>query len=249
MIPPINSAVPNPFSPLRLTAQQPERGVSDSRRKLTHHYRTDQCWIQELTGRNGIEAWYVAHADLAAYLYVVVVNSLKNKHAKRIAFDGFTEEEVTSLAGDFVQDFMVKMTSEGYALLDKYSGTGRFTSWSAQVMHNLIASELRRAHWRREIRESVDEMQADQVASEDEYPEAIAIRHSVGEILMRCLERLPTHYRAVIERCILQNESAVDIAQEEQVTVNAIYIRLHRAKDRLRTIALEMGLEANSLAI
>lgn len=249
----IQNALPQPAP--RLNGLAPTKQPSPTNRfrratpqKTRYEYRTNELWIQDLSGANGPWARQSAHEDLAAYLYVVVLNCLRQRYTKRSVVVDLSDEDLAVYACDFIQDFMVKMGLNHYALLKKYNGTGRFTSWVAQIMHNLVASEFRRPYWRKETTNLTDSEWPSQVTAEEELPESIAIRHSIGETLQQCLERLPAHYRTVIERCILQDEPAAELAHEENVSVNSIYIRLHRAKERLRKAAVDVGLEANSLS-
>lgn len=204
--------------------------------------RSNEEWLMDLRGLNGANAQHLAHQDLSAYLYVVVLNYLHWKYAKSTAFADIHERDIATFVGDFVQDFMVKLVRDDYALLGKYSGRGRFTSWCAQVAHNLAGGEMRKAYWRRETETAPDDM-LQIIGFETRSPESIALQNTLGEMLLGCMEKLPTHYRHIIERCILLEESATDIANEENVTPNSVYIRLHRAKEQLRKLASAEGIE------
>lgn len=204
--------------------------------------RSNDEWLMDLRGQNGANAQHLAHQDLTAYLYVVVLNYLHWKYAKSTAFADIHERDVATFVGDFVQDFMVKLVKDDYGLLNKYSGRGRFTSWCAQVAHNLAGGEMRKAYWRRETETTPDDM-LQIVGSETCSPESIAIQNMLSDLMLRCMEKLPTHYRRIIERCILMEESATDIANEENVTPNSVYIRLYRAKEQLRKLASAEGIE------
>lgn len=210
-------------------------------------HRTNRQWVDDLTGLNGDMEQQTAHADLSAYLFVVSTNFLRRCYARKSQFSKLDPIGIGALAADYVQDFLLKLMNDNHALLDKYSGTGLFTSWAAQVIHNLIASDLRKARHRREIEATPETWQ--EMISEQESPEITTIRKVMGETLLQCMEELPGQYRMVIERCILYGESAVDVAKEENVSVNSIYIRLHRAKQQLRKFAMAAGLDPDNREI
>lgn len=207
-------------------------------------YRSNDEWIADLIGKNGRRAQQIAHLDLSNYLYVVVFNYLKERHTQLASISSYCEEELITIAQDFVQSFMEKMVRNNHELLHKYSNTGRFTSWAAQVIINLCATEFRRARWSRQ-----------QLMNQEPYwdrcttaPEATAVRSQIAETIDSCLSKLPQNYREALVRCIGQGERASTVAQDLDVSPNAVYILIHRAKTAMRKQLTQQGIGPNTLS-
>ncbi len=215
------------------------------RRQTKTQYRTDTEWITSLTGKDGPDAQQLAHVDLSNYLYVVLFNYLKSRRSSLLALASYSDEELITLAQDFVQNYMEKMVKDDYALIEKYSTTGRFTSWVAQVALNMCATEFRRACWSRQV-QMKQHPYWDQRAI---LPEAAAVRSQISEVLEACLAQLPEHYREALVRCIGEGERASVVAADLDISPNAVYILIHRAKNAMRKHLTHAGVGPNSLDI
>lgn len=214
-----------------------EQGVSQ--------YRTNAQWIAGLKGDNGIPAQQLAHMDLSNYLYVVVFNYLQGRRTSLAALSSYSDDELIPVAQDFVQNFMEKLVKKNYDLLRKYSNTGRFTSWAAQVVINLCSTEFRRAHWSRQ-----------ELMNQQPYwdrrtliPENSVVRNQVTDTLVTCLEKLPEHYREALVRCVGEGERASKVAEDLDVSPNAVYILIHRAKSAMREHLAHEGIGPNTLGV
>ena len=213
--------------------------------------RTDSAWLADLRGENGPIMQSRVHDDLSFYLIVVIFNNLRRRADTDRQLADFSPQDLTELAHDFAQDTLEKVTRNQYALLDKYSGDGAFTTWIAQVAHRIVASELRRPYWQRRVtfseegadidaffERSVDFTSADPAMGD---PEARMLQHEVGEMLMACIADLSEHYRTVFLRCISDEERADVVADEMETTANAIYLIVFRAKRQLRKCLKSKG--------
>lgn len=210
--------------------------------------RNDQDWVSELKGVQGADVQRQAHSDLGSYLYVVAYNYLDRRRSSLSILSEFDNDELAELAHDFVQETLEKLANNQYAVLDQYSGAGRFTSWAAQIISNQIASELRRPYWRR--RGALpDEIYLQQVDNRNPTPDTAALVSEVREVLERCLARLPERYRIAFLRCIADGERADDVAQDLDATSNAVYLLVYRAKRQLRKCITKSGLGLDSLSI
>lgn len=205
--------------------------------------RTNEEWVDALRGRLGAAEQRRACDDLASYLYIVAYNNLQKRRSHLPKLQGLDESEQMCLAEDFVQAFMEKMVKEQFRLLSKFGGHGRFASWAAQVLVNLVASEMRKAKWRRQ--EFINARA--QVVDTAMIPETVALRQQINEALERCLKRLPERSRIALVRCVIEGDCAPDVAAELGVSANAVHILVHRAKKSMRNYLKSEGIEPGTL--
>lgn len=221
--------------------------------------RTNVDWIRELRGDLGGDAQRQAHHDLANYLHVVAYNYLRLREADLPALASFAPEESAALAQDFVQDTLEKLARDAFALLNRFRGDGRFTSWAAQIVRNQAAMELRRSYWTRraDLPEERNETEAAvnapasaaRVAPLADSPEHAATRGQVAAILQACLERLPERNRLAIVQCIADDARAELVAQSLHTSANAVYLLITRGKRQLRECLEQAGLSRDVLAL
>lgn len=211
--------------------------------------RTNEDWVTELRDRGSPERQCCAHEGLSSYLYVVAYNYLKKRTNDIQRLDMYRYEEIEELARDFVQSFMEKLAKNEYALLDKFSGTGRFTSWAAQVTNNLIASELRKPYWQRQYMPN-DGLQVTWVADEESVTPHNAVEiEEIMQTVRGLLSQLPEQQRMVLLRCVAGDERTADVAEELGMTANALYIVAHRAKAKMRKLLEKEGVSIGELAL
>ncbi|MEZ4664272.1 MAG: sigma-70 family RNA polymerase sigma factor [Caldilineaceae bacterium] len=210
--------------------------------------RSDQEWVHALSGKLGFEAQQSAHEDLAKYLFTAAYSYLLKRQVSLAPLAGFASDELAELARDFVQETLERLAQNGYFLLTKYSGTGRFTSWMAQVIYRQAASELRRPYW---IRRNwvPDEKEIDPSDDDADNPEIAAILTHVNQVLSECLQKLSPRYRMALLRCIVEDERAEAVAAELEISANAVYLLVHRAKHNLRKCVLKSGVDSDVFGI
>ncbi|MEZ4708621.1 MAG: sigma-70 family RNA polymerase sigma factor [Caldilineaceae bacterium] len=210
--------------------------------------RSDQEWVHALSGKLGRAAQQAAHEDLAKYLFTAAYNYLLKRQVNLAPLAGFASNELAELARDFVQETLERVAQDGYILLTKYSGTGRFTSWMAQVIYRQAASELRRPYWSR--RNWVpEEKEIDPGDDDAANPEIAAILTHVNQVLADCLQKLSPRYRLALLRCIVEDERAEVVAAELDISANAVYLLVHRAKQNLRKCVVKSGVDSDVFGI
>ncbi|MCB9151365.1 MAG: sigma-70 family RNA polymerase sigma factor [Caldilineaceae bacterium] len=210
--------------------------------------RSDQEWVHALSGKLGRAAQQSAHEDLSKYLFRAAYNYLLKRQVHLAPLAGFASDELTELARDFVQETQERLAHNGYFLLTKYSGTGRFTSWMAQVIYRQAASELRRPYWRRRNWVPNDQ-EIDPGADEADNPEVAAMLTQVNQVLSDCLQKLSPRYRMALLRCIVEDERAEVLAAELDITANAVYLLVHRGKQNLRKCVVKSGVDSDIFGI
>lgn len=193
--------------------------------------RTNQEWIDALSGLLGSDEQDDALNDLVNYLYVVACNHLQKKQDSNNKLNALSDADLAALAQEFVQDYMEKMIKDDFALLEKFSGYGRFLGWSAQVIINLCNSELRRIPWQRSERLQPS---AEQIVDEFYQPEGIALHDLVRTTVAACLDNLPARYRYALVQCVIEGESASDVGEALDITANAVHLLVFRAKKKMQ---------------
>ena len=107
--------------------------------------RTNQDWLAELRGDRGQDQQFMAHQDLADYLYTMAYNYIRQEQKRGDSYmtTTSTPEELAILAQRSVQKTLVKLASDDFALLGQFKGEGRFTSWVVGVVSEQVTLELR----------------------------------------------------------------------------------------------------------
>lgn len=206
--------------------------------------RTDQEWVDELSGHYGSDVQAQTIDELARYLFVVVYNDLRGRQAHGARLGQLDNEELYQLAQDFSQQFMEKVVAHNFALLQKYHAKGNFTAWASKVALNIVRSELRRARW------SNDSLIHAQINDPNMsiLPDVAVLNGQIYEALQRSMEQLPAQMRDVFVRSVIENEQASVIAEELGVTANTIYLMVFRARKKIRRLMKNDGYALQDLA-
>lgn len=205
----------------------------------------NKSWTQALKGALGDAQQTLAYERLSSYLYVVAYNCLVHKQINHYHLLMVHDDDLSNMAQDYVQQFMVKMVRDDYALLDKFSGRSKFTTWAAQVINNIIRTDMRKAEWSRCQR--LDDHDAYTGAGAPRFEQNLP-REQLLDALYQCLEQLPAQSRTVLVRCVMQGESAADVAQDLGRTLQAVYNLANRAKKQLVSLLWHHGVESEDLA-
>ncbi len=150
---------------------------------------------------------------------------------------------LTHLAGeseaeDLTQETFVKI----HQRLENFRGESQLSTWIYRIATNTALDRLRSPSFQRaaqiSLSENLDETElADKViCPEDKKPliEKQLIREEMNECIRGYIEKLPENYRTVLvlsEWVGLKNN---EIAEILGVTLDAVKIRLHRAKTKLK---------------
>jgi RNA polymerase sigma-70 factor (ECF subfamily) len=142
-------------------------------------------------------------------------------------------------AQDAVQDAMLS----AFRAIGSFHGEARLSTWLHRIVVNAALMKLRtrRRHPEQSIEEllpSFDEGGAWAMetkrwgAPSDELLE----RRSVRERVRRCIEQLPETYRTVLVMRDIEDLDTDEVAETLGATPNAVKIRLHRARQALRSL-------------
>ena len=206
--------------------------------------RTNQQWISELQGLNGRQLQEQAHFDFAVVLHKFAFNYLQLRQPVIAVLQTFDSDELAAIAKDFVQDTLIKLTSNEYALLKSYREEGPFLNWCKPIITNLIASDLRRPFWRKRGNE-----QEDQPDPAQKDPENLAQQNYIQQMISDCFERLAPRQRITFGMFVVEDLSAIEIAKTLGITENAVNQLVYRARRAMR-ICLELnGFQKDSFAL
>jgi RNA polymerase sigma-70 factor (ECF subfamily) len=141
-------------------------------------------------------------------------------------------------ARDVVQDAFLS----AYRAIDGFTGDARLSTWLHRIVVNTALMKLRSR--RRRPEEPIDALLPafrDDGHHAVEFgawpdPERALARREVREAVRRAVDRLPESYRSVLVLRDLEEMSTADAARALGLTENAVKIRLHRARQALRTL-------------
>ena len=141
-------------------------------------------------------------------------------------------------AADVVQDAYVR----AYRAIRRFRGDSSFSTWMYRITSNCASTHLSRRS-RQRTEELSDEAPIADLRPEQDpslRAEAAILRHHID----RAIRALPDRLRQVVVLRDLHDLSHSEIADELGITTSAAKVRLHRARQRLRTVlqrTAEMG--------
>ncbi|WP_420434479.1 RNA polymerase sigma factor [Candidatus Poriferisocius sp.] len=133
-------------------------------------------------------------------------------------------------AGDVVQDAYVR----AYRAIRRFRGDSSFSTWMYRITSNCASTHLSRRTRQRTEELSSDAPIVDLRPEQDPSlrAEAAVLRHNID----RAVRSLPERLRQVVVLRDLHDLSHNEIAAELGITTSAAKVRLHRARQRLRTV-------------
>ena len=148
-------------------------------------------------------------------------------------------------AGDVVQDAYVR----AYRAIRRFRGDSSFSTWMYRITSNCASTHLSRRTRQRTEELSEDVPIVDLRPEQDPSlrAEAAVLRHHID----RAIRALPERLRQVVVLRDLHDLSHSEIAAELGITTSAAKVRLHRARQRLRTVlqrTTEFGADQAALA-
>lgn len=205
-------------------------------------------WLTKLSGQQGDEAQQIAHQAVSSYLYAVAINVLWLRKSSVSQLSQYGISEIEALAEDFVQSFCYKLVENNYALLDKYSGRGRFLAWAAQVLRNMISSEFRKRQWKETERLAVLEGKSGmmRVRCSAKYqklgcPDLIFHHNQLADLVESVLTKLSSNHQVIFLRYVLEGERAYLVAEDLGMTDNGVYTAARRIREVIGKALVEAG--------
>jgi RNA polymerase sigma-70 factor, ECF subfamily len=141
-------------------------------------------------------------------------------------------------ARDAVQDAFVS----AFRSIDRFQGHSKISTWLHRIVVNMALMRLRTR--RRKPEESLDPLlpvfteeghHAQPFAAWEEPVDRLAEREETRRLVRDAIVGLPEQYREVLVLRDIQELDTNETARELGITPNAVKIRLHRARQALRT--------------
>ncbi|HEX4961205.1 MAG TPA: sigma-70 family RNA polymerase sigma factor [Thermoanaerobaculia bacterium] len=142
-------------------------------------------------------------------------------------------------ARDAVQEAMVS----AFRSLHRFEGGSRIATWLHRIVVNCCLMKLRSRQRRPE--EAIEDLlprfvedghQVEPSVDWAEPVDALLQRQEICALVRQCIDKLPESYRTVLLLRDIEELSTEEAARAVGVTENALKIRLHRARQALRTL-------------
>jgi RNA polymerase sigma-70 factor, ECF subfamily len=149
-------------------------------------------------------------------------------------------------ARDAVQDAFLS----AFRSLEEFQGTARLSTWLHRIVVNAALMKLRTASRRPE--EPIEDLLprfddegrwSDAVSAYESRSDVLLQRRDTRVMVRRCIDALPEAYRTVLLLRDIEDLDTEEAAAALGISPNAVKIRLHRARQALRTL-LERELSA-----
>ncbi len=141
-------------------------------------------------------------------------------------------------ARDAVQDAFL----QAFRALPRFSGEARLGTWLHRIVVNASLMKLRTR--RRQPEEPIDALlpvfedghHAEYVAEWRDGAEVLLERAETRAFVRECIDALPESYRTVLLLRDIEELDTHEAARALEVTPNVLKVRLHRARQALRTL-------------
>ncbi len=143
---------------------------------------------------------------------------------------------------DDARDAVQEAYLSAFKAVDRFSGNAKLSTWLHRIVVN--AALMRVRHRRRKPEECIDDL----LPRFDEHgdwasgmpagdlPVDLLQRREIRQSVRACIELLPETYRTVLLLRDIEELDTDEVADLLDITPNAVKIRLHRARQALRTI-------------
>jgi len=127
--------------------------------------------------------------------------------------------------------------------LSQFTGAAKLSTWLHRIVVNAALMKLRNR--RRKPEESIEELLphfdaqgewSGKVPTWQVSSDVLLQRQETRVLVRRCIDRLPETYRTVLLMRDIEELDTEEVADLLGVTANAVKIRLHRARQALRTL-------------
>ncbi|MFB7638524.1 sigma-70 family RNA polymerase sigma factor [Peribacillus butanolivorans] len=159
-----------------------------------------------------------------------------NDHAFRILIETYKETILRTVysvlrnqkdAEDVTQEVFIKI----YTSLPQYKNQG-FKTWITRIAVNHAIDLKRKRERQKEESHEVQPSEAHLGLSDD--VEAVFFRNEKRKQVLRKLNDLPEGYRAVVYGYYIQEKTFQQIAEEQQIQVKSVEVKLYRARNWMR---------------
>jgi RNA polymerase sigma-70 factor (ECF subfamily) len=137
-------------------------------------------------------------------------------------------------AEDLTQEVFLKVNKG----LDRFKGGSKLSTWVYRIATNTALDRLRSVAYRQGKREMPLSREDGETDTDSPHttasPAEEVVREEMDECILEFVDRLPPDYRTVIVLSELKELKNREIAEILGISLDAVKIRLHRARQRLR---------------
>lgn len=173
--------------------------------------------------------------------YTPNVHALKRGDERAFRCLYYAEHErlrrfVTKIIRDYdeAENIVQETFTEAYRQIDRFRGESKVSTWLFSIARHLAYGYLRKtkrhSYMEHETIEFLHAEQGGQPAESVEHVEQGERRR----VLRAAINRLPDHYRRIVEMRDLQEHSTEETAEKLGLSSVNVRVRLHRARKKLR---------------
>jgi RNA polymerase sigma-70 factor, ECF subfamily len=129
-----------------------------------------------------------------------------------------------------IEDVMQQAYVAAFQHLDQFAGTARFSTWLIRIAVNEALARVRRSH--RFVDGAAEDVATRR--SHERDPEARAADGELRRVLEEAIDGLAPSYRTVFVLREIEDLSTEEVAELLGLSVEAVKVRLHRARKQLR---------------
>lgn len=175
----------------------------------------DESHLVSLARSGDLDAFGLLYRQYAPGIYNLILRMLGN--------------------ADDAEDVTQEVFLRAHRSLNRFKGNARFSTWIYRIATNVSLDELRR----RKPVVSLEQLSADSswepAAGDPEgNPERLMQRRATQEAVQAALLAMPAHYRVLVVLRHMEGLSYEEIARVVGCSVNALNVRLHRAREAFR---------------
>jgi len=141
------------------------------------------------------------------------------------------------------QDAVQEAFLSAFKAIGQFTGTAKLSTWLHRIVVNAALMKLRSR--RRKPEESIGDLLprfneqgewSSQVPAWEASSEWLLQQRETRVLVRHCIDRLPDTYRTVLLLRDIEDLNTEEVADTLGITPNAVKIRLHRARQALRTL-------------
>ncbi|MEM6264106.1 MAG: sigma-70 family RNA polymerase sigma factor [Bacteroidota bacterium] len=176
--------------------------------------KADESLVQAITQEG--------KSDLFGILY--------DRYADRVYRKCFSFSKDADIAQDMVQDIFLKV----FFQLSKFKGKSKFSTWLYAITYNYCVE-----HYRRNNKYHFTDID-DQPDTQDDALEEKELLQTRMDILQQALEKVAPDEKALLLMKYQDEVSIKEMMEQLNLTESAVKMRLSRARQRVRKVAVEL---------
>lgn len=136
------------------------------------------------------------------------------------------------------EDLIGEVFLDVWRQADRFEGRSSVSTWILGMARFKALSSLRKT-----TEEELDEEQAGAIADEADTPETVAQKLDKAKALRRCIDRLSSEHREIIDLVYYQEKSISEVAEIVGIPENTVKTRMFYARKRLQELMQSAGVD------